>query len=82
MDVGATGLLHDLLEKTFGELGASGPMTRTLLLRDRQFAGQKFRCGGVQAVWLAGEDEIAFYDEGGALLKTVRLEETEKKAVA
>lgn len=82
MAVSATGLLHDLLEKTFGELGATGPMIRTILLRDRHFVGHKFRCGGVQAVWLADEDEIAFYDEGGVLVKTVRLEETEKKIAA
>ena len=80
MAVGATGLLHDLLEKTFRELGASGPMIRTLLLRDREYVGQRFRRGGVQAVSLVGEDEIAFYDEGGVLVKTVRLEETDKKA--
>jgi len=82
MDVGATGLLHDLLEKTFAELGASGPMIRTILLRDRHFAGQRFRCGGFQAVWLAGESEIVFYDEGGTPVKAIRLEESDKKAAA
>ena len=82
MAVGATDRLHELLGKTFGELGASGPMVRTILLSDRQFAGQKWRCGGVQAVSLAGEDEIAFYDEGGALAKTVKLAAEEQNRAA
>ena len=57
-------------------------MSRTLLLCDRHFVGQRFRCEGFQAVWLAGKSEIEFYDQAGGLLKTVRLEETEKKAAA
>jgi hypothetical protein len=31
---------------------------------------------------LAGKGEIEFYDQAGELLKTVRLEETEKKIAA
>jgi hypothetical protein len=75
-------LLQQLLAKTFAELGATGPMIRTVLLRDRHFAGQKFRCEGFQAVLPVGSVEIAFYDEGGNLLKTVSLEEGEKKIAA
>jgi hypothetical protein len=29
--------------KTFAELGASGPVIRTILLKDGYFAGDKFR---------------------------------------
>ena len=79
MDAGATA---ELLAQTFAELGATGSVVRTLLLHDRQFVGQKFRCGGFQAVLLVDKDEIEFYDEAGVLLKTVRLEETEKKSAA
>ncbi len=83
MDAGATAdLLNQLLARTFAELGATGSVVRTFLLHDRQFVGQKFRCEGFQAVLLAGKDEIEFYDEAGVLLKTVRLEETEKKSAA
>jgi len=83
MDADATpDLLNQLLVKTFAELGATGPMIRTILLRDRQFAGQKFRCERFQAVVQAGGNEIAFYDEDGQVLKTVRLEEGEKKIAA
>ena len=31
---------------------------------------------------LVGKNEIEFYDQAGVLLKTVSLEETEKKAAA
>jgi hypothetical protein len=83
MDAGATAdLVDQLLTRTFAKLGATGSVVRTFLLRDRQFVGQRFRCGGFQAVLLAGKGEIEFYDEGGVLLKTVRLEETNKKAAA
>lgn len=51
MDAGTTpDLLNQLLAKTFAELGATGTMIHTILLRDRQFAGQNFQCEGFQAV--------------------------------
>jgi len=84
MDLGATpDLMHQILSENFAELGAAGPMVRTLLLRDREYVGQRFRCGGFQAVLLAGSGAISFYDEGGTLLKTVRrLEENGKNIAA
>jgi hypothetical protein len=75
-------LLNRLLARTFAELGATGPMIRAILLRDRQFAGQDFRCEGFQAVWLAGGSVVEFYDEAGALRKTVSLEEADKRSAA
>ena len=71
-DAGAD-LLNRLLVKTFALLGASGPMVRSFLLRDRYYVGQKFRCGGLQAVLPAGKEEIEFGDQAGTLLKTVTL---------
>jgi len=83
MDAGATpDLIHQILLETFAELGATGSIVRSLLLHDRQFVGQKFRCEGFQAVLLAGKNEIEFHDQAGVLLKTVSLEETEKKIAA
>jgi hypothetical protein len=79
MDAGATA---GLLARTFAELGATGSVVRTFLLRDRQFVGQGFRCGGFQAVLPAGGGMVEFYDQAGVLLKTVSLEETEKKTAA
>jgi hypothetical protein len=83
MDAGATpDLLNELLEKTFAELGATGSVVRTFLLHDRQYVSQGFRCGGFRAVLLIGKKEIEFYDGAGVLLRTVSLEETEKKSAA
>jgi len=83
MDTDATpDLLSQLLAKTFAELGAAGPVVRTILIKDRYYVGQKFRCGGFQAMLLAGGNEIKFYDQAGELLKTVSLEEIEEKAAA
>jgi hypothetical protein len=76
------GSASELAAETFAELGVTGPVDRTILLRDRRFAGQKFRCEGFQAVLLAGSNEIAFYDGDGVLLKTVRLEALEEKKAA
>ena len=73
-------LLSQLLAKTFAELGATGPVVRTILLFDRQFAVQRFRCEGFQAVLLAGGNEIEFYDQAGVLVKTVRLAAQEQRA--
>ncbi len=75
-------LLDQLLVNTFAELGVAGPMTRTFLLRDREFVGQRFRCERLQAVMLAGEKEITFYDETGRMVKSVSLQETEEKRAA
>ena len=83
MDLGATpDLMNQILSKTFVELGATGPMIRSVLLKDRYFVGQKFRCDGFQAVLLAGGGVVEFYDQAGMLLKTVSLAETDKKAAA
>ena len=59
-----------LVTRTFAELGATGPVIRTILLKDGYFAGDKFRCEGLWAANLAGQDTIEFY--GKKLLKTVR----------
>lgn len=84
MDDGTTSdSLNQVLAKNFAELGASeGPLTRTILIKDRYFVGHRYRCGGLQAVVLVGAKEIEFCDETGELLKSVSLEETEKKIAA
>ena len=76
--------VHDLIVAGFKELGEDEPerITRSVLFRDLFFVGQRFLCGNIQAVLLADEDEIKFYDGQGTLLKTVMLEEQQpmKKA--
>lgn len=69
-----------ILVDSFTELGATGAILRTILLRDRYFAGYRFRCGEVQAVQLAGEEVVKFYDVEQNLLKTVSFNAAESNA--
>jgi len=65
--------VYALTSAGFAELGISDPnrFHRTFLLRDMQYAGQRFHCDGWQAVWLLGGHSIDFYDEEGRLVKTL-----------
>jgi hypothetical protein len=69
--------VHGLIVAGFKELRADEPerITRMVLVKDLFFVGQRFLCGNIQAVLLADDDEIKFYDGQGTLLKTVSLEE-------
>ena len=82
MDAGNGGFAQPAAGKNLRGRGATGSVVRTFLLHDCQFVGQKFHYEGFQAVLLAGKDETEFYDDAGELLKTVRLEETDKKVAA
>lgn len=67
----------------FVELGALCPklVTRTTLLQDGLFIGQRFRCGALSATWLAESGLIEFHGANGELLRTVSLATaTENKA--
>lgn len=69
----------------FAELGLSAPesFSRTILLRDGRLAGQRFECGGVQAVMLLEVDTVDFYGEEGQLVKSIPLvPQTEMKKAA
>lgn len=78
--------VYALTSEGFAELGISDPnrVHRTFLLRDMQYAGQRFDCDGWQAVWLLGGHSVDFYDEEGRLVKTLPLdgEETLKRDAA
>jgi hypothetical protein len=69
--------IHQLVASTFAELGAAEPadVSRTLLLRDGRFAGQRFRCGEFEALLSADNRRIEFSDAEGNLRRTVHLEE-------
>jgi hypothetical protein len=58
---------YQLVAGTFAELGATGPVIHTILLKDCHFGGDKFRCEGMHAIWAAGSDVIEFFDEKGEL---------------
>ena len=68
--------VHKLVVSGFKELGAEEPehITRMVLVNDLFYVGQRFLCGGIQAVLPADSFEIQFYDRQGTLLKTVRIE--------
>jgi hypothetical protein len=76
MPVSDADRVYQLVVEGFRALGAADPeaVSRAILLRERRFVGHRFRCDGIQALRLAGEDAIAFYDDQGKLLKTVPLE--------
>jgi hypothetical protein len=75
--------LHDLVMATLTEMGiCPASLSRTFLLRDRRFVGQKYSYDGGWVIWLAEENAIKVYAKGGTLLKTVNVEMTEKGAAA
>ena len=54
----------------------------TILIQKGYFVGHKYRFDGGYAIRLAGKNAIEIYDDEGKLLKTVSLEETDKKRAA
>jgi len=66
----------------FAELGATEPHSYTWanLLRENHFVGHRFRCGGLQVVWLAESGTIKVYDAEGNLARTISVGESLKKA--
>lgn len=73
--------VHELVVGTFAELGVTGPVIHTILLKDCHFGGDKFRCEGMYAIWAADSKVIDFYDENGDLQLQKKLPaETEEAA--
>ena len=72
---------HDFVTATLAEMGICAPM-RTILIQKGYFVGHKYRFDGGYAIRLAGKNAIEVYDDDGKLLKTVSLEETDKKEAA
>jgi hypothetical protein len=68
----------------FLELGALCPklVTRTTLLQDGRFVGQRFRCGALRATWSADSGLIEFYGANGELLRTVSLGTAQERKAA
>ena len=76
--------VYQLVEDGFTTLGVADPQAiqRTVLLRDRNFAGHRFHCDGLQAVCLMREDSVCFYDSRGQLLKEVPVDRQVMKKAA
>ena len=60
----------------FQELGAGdGNCSEIVLIKDGHFVGRRFRLGGFQGVWMAGERHFNIFDKAGDLIDTQVLEE-------
>lgn len=80
MDEGVGG--HDLVTASLKEMGINVVSMRTILIKNGYFVGHKYRFDGGYAIRLAGKNAIEVYGDDGQLLKTVGLEETDKKEAA
>jgi hypothetical protein len=67
--------VYELAVRGFTGLGAANPqcISRSILLRDLCYAGQRYWCEGWQAVWLIDEDSVEFHDAAGKPVKTLAL---------
>jgi hypothetical protein len=74
--------VHDIVAATLNEMGVHLAPMWTALIKKGYFVGHKYRFDGGYAVWLIEKNVIEIYDDSGKLLKTVSLEETEKKDAA
>ena len=81
-DLGNMEEVQDLVAATLREMGICVAPMRTILIQKGYFVGHKYRFDGGWAIRLAGKKVIEVYDDDGNLLKTVSLEETDKKDAA
>lgn len=73
---GPGGGLYQVVIEGLAGLGAQDPraLTRSVLVCDRHVAGQRFRCEGLEAIWLAAKSVVEFYDRQGNLTRSVPIE--------
>jgi hypothetical protein len=74
--------VQEVVTKAFADLGATGPVIRTILLKDGYFVGNKFQCDGRWALLAAGEGSIEFHDQDGGPLRTINLDAAEGQRAA
>jgi len=74
--------VQGVVAATLSEMGVCVAPMRTFLIQKRYFVGHKYRFDGGYAVWLIEKNAIELYDDSDKLLKSVSLEETEKKVAA
>ena len=73
---------QDFVTATLREMGICVAPMRTFLVQKGYFVGHKYRFDGGYAVRLIEKNAIEIYDDAGKMLKTVSLEETDKKDAA
>ena len=66
--------IQQVVSEVFAELGDIAPSTvvTTTEFRDQTFVGCRFQCDGIEAVWRANGNVVAFFNERGNLLRVVR----------
>jgi hypothetical protein len=66
--------IQQVVVETFTELGGIAPATvvPTILTSDELLVGCRFQCEGMEAVWRASGNVVAFFDERGNLMRAVR----------
>ncbi len=71
------GEIRRIVKRTLIEFGLNmrhlAELSETLLVQDGRCYGRSYRTAGYMAMWLASLQMIQFYDETGAMLKTVNL---------
>jgi hypothetical protein len=75
--------IQQIAVKTFTELGIIAPdatVVPTLLIRDQKFVGFRFQCEGMEALWRANGNVLAFFDEHGKLVRAVRTGSAQRAA--
>jgi hypothetical protein len=76
--------IPDMVTAALAELGIAipSPLTRTFLLRDRHFVGQKYRFEGGYAIWLAETGVVKVYKDDGSLLEALVTETANEEKAA
>jgi len=74
--------MEDVVTAILAEMGICVAPIRTFLIQKGYFVGHKYRFDGGYAIQRIGENAIKVYDDEGKLLKTVNMEETDKKSAA
>jgi hypothetical protein len=73
---------HDSVTATLREMGICAAPRRTILIQKGYFVGHKYHYDGGYAIRPTGKNAIEIYDDGGKLLKTASVEETDRKSAA
>ncbi|MGH7135421.1 MAG: hypothetical protein ACREHD_06750 [Pirellulales bacterium] len=75
MEIPELSVVRQQVLVAFCELGAGdGNCSEVVLIKDRHVTGRRFCLGGIQAVWLAGDDHLSIFSEAGELIASQRLE--------
>ncbi len=51
-----------------------GRIQESVLIRGGYYAGRRFSCSGISALWIADQGKVSFRDDHGRLLKTIAVE--------